>query len=193
MALTPDNVHVGPVRIFVNCTKPVTGDPPTKIAHTAGVPTPGDEVGYTEGDAVFSAKQAKTEINAEQSLDPIGAFVSSEVVQVTFTAMERTYKTLQQVFGNFKSATSGTEHLFYGGGAAVAQGVRTTCVVLTSPRPNQAGLFEVSVIYRAYEVEGYETAYRKSAPSTYKVTLKGLPDTTRVQNDQMFQHYIELS
>ena len=187
--LNAANVHVGPARIFLAVTNPATGNPPTAMPHTAGVPTPGNEVGYTEGDAIFRKTKETGEINAEQAMGPIGVFLTREIVEVEFTALERVYTTLQAAFDNTGSVNTGGRMMFWGGGAQYT--IRTQSVFMSSLRPNQAGKYEISVIYRAYSVTGYEIAYRKAGASSYRVTLRGLFDTTRAVGDQMFQHYIE--
>lgn len=187
--LTAENVHVGPSRIFMNVTNPASALPPTPMPHTAGVPTPGDEVGFTEGDTIFRKTKETGEINAEQAMGPIGVFLLREIVEVEFTALERTYKTIQAAFDNTGTVNDVNRMMFYGGGSQYS--LRTQSVFISSLRPNQAGKYEISVIYRAYSVTGYEIAYRKAGASSYRVTLRGLFDTTRAIGDQLYQHYIE--
>lgn len=189
MSLNAANVHQGPGRIFINITNPASGDPPTAMAHTAGVPTPGVEVGYTTGDLIFRRTKETGLINAEQATGPIGAYLLGEGVEVEFTALERVYTTLQAAFDNTGQVHTGGRMLFYGGGSAYP--IRTQTVFVSSLRPNQAGKYEISVIYRAYSVQGYETQYRKSGASEFKMILRGLFDTTRTVNDQLYQHAIE--
>ena len=189
MAMTAENVHVGPARIFMGVTNPASGIPPTIMPHTAGVPTPGTEIGFTEGDTIFRKTKETGFINAEQAMGPIGSFLTSENVEVEFTALERVYATLQASFDNTGTVNDGSKMLFYGGGSQYS--LRTQSVFLSSLRPNQAGKYEISLIYRAYSVTGYEIAYRKSGASSYRVTLRGLFDTTRSIGDQLYQHYVE--
>jgi hypothetical protein len=189
MALVADNIHVGPGRIFLNVTNPVTGNPPTAIAHTAGVPTPGVEVGFTEGDLVFRKSKETGEINAEQAMGPVGVYMTMERVEVEFVALERVYTTLQAAFDNTGSSHPAGKMLFWGGGSQYS--IKTQSVFVSSLRPNQAGKYEISVIYKAYNVTGYEIAYRKSGASSFRITLRGLFDTSRAVGDQLYQHYIE--
>lgn len=191
MAQVAANVHVGPARIFLGITNPASGNPPTAAAHTAGVPTPGTEVGFTQGDAIFRKNKETNTIMAEQAMGPIGVYLTSEIVEIEFTAMERVFAALQAALDNTAGQldTGGVRQLFWGGGSQYA--IRTQSVLLSSLRPNQAGKYEVSVIYKAYNVSGYEIAYRKSGESTYRITLRGLFDTTRSVGDQLYQHYIE--
>lgn len=190
MAQVAENVHTGPGRIFLGVTNPATGNPPTAMAHTAGVPTPGVEVGFTEGDMIFRKVKETGEINAEQAMGPIGVYLTAERVEVEFTALERVYSTLQAAFDN----TAGQSHpagrmLFWGGGSQYP--IRTQSVFISSARPNQAGKYEISVIYKAYNVSGYEIAYRKAGASSFRITLRGLFDTSRAVGDQLYQHAIE--
>lgn len=190
MALTADNVHQGPARIFLGTTNPASGAPPTLMPHTLGVPATGTEVGYTTGDAVFRKTNSTEFIRAEQAMGPIGAVLTDETVEIEFEALERVYATLRAAFDNTGTVSDGAKHLFYGGGLQYA--VRSQSVTLTSQRPNQTNKWEVTQIYKAFSANGFETAYRKAAPSTYRIVLRGLMDTTRTIGDQMYQHYIEL-
>ncbi len=190
MAQVAENVHIGPGRIFLGTTNPATGIPPTIMPHTAGVPTPGIEVGYTDGDLVFRKTNETVEIMAEQAMGPIAVALTGERVEVEFTALERVYATLRAAFDNTGTVTDANKHLFYGGGSQYA--LRTQAVVITSLRPNQVGKYEVSTIYKAVSVNGFETAYRKSAASSYRIVLRGLMDTARSIGDQLYQHYIEI-
>lgn len=189
MALTASNVHVGPARIFIGVTNPASGLPPTLMPHTAGVPATGEEVGYTTGDAIFRKSNETSFINAEQALGPIGSYLTAEIGEVEFTAMERVYNTLRAAFDNTGTVNDGTKMLFYGGGLPYT--LRRQSVMLSSARTNQAGKYEISVLYSAFSANGFEVAYRKTGESTYRIVLRGLYDDTRVLGDQLFQHYVE--
>lgn len=189
MALTATNVHVGPARIFLNVTNPASGDPPTPMPHTAGVPTPGTEVGYTDGDAIFRKTKETAFIGAEQAMGPIASVMTAEGAEVEFVAMERVYETLKAAFDNTGTLHSGGRMMFYGGG--LQKPLQTQSVFLSSLRPNQVGKYEISVVYRAYSVQGVETAYRKAGASMIRMILRGLFDTTRTLGDQLYQYYIE--
>jgi len=169
-------------------TPPASAAPPTIMPISAdGVPTSGDEVGYTTGPAMFTYKQTKTPIMTEQSLNPVDVYVTSEECALVFEAMERTFKTLQLAFDNVANATPGTYDLFYGGDATGLSSVYTTCVVLTSRRRLAPTKFEILVLYKAYSVEGIVLGYTRTKESTYKVTMTALIDTTRTVGDRLFQ------
>lgn len=189
MALNADQVQIGPSRVWLAVTNPATGNPPTKMAHTAGVPASGTEVGYTTGDTTFSKGQEVVDIDAEQANSPIISFITTEIVEVRFTAMERTFKALQSVFHNNTSVQDGAGIFVYGGGGANT--LRTQSVFFSTLRPAQSGKYEWAVVYKAYSVTGYETSYRKNAASTYAVTLRGQIDSSRDLGDQLFQYQIE--
>jgi hypothetical protein len=189
MALNAANIHLGPARIFLGVTNPATADPPTWMTHVAGVPATGTEAGYTEGDTIFRVATDKTEILAEQASGPVKVIETMERVEAEFTALERTYDTLRSAFENAKTVNDANRMGWYSGG--LNKVVRTQSVMLTSPRPDFAGMYEISLIYKAYNMNGYETAYRKAGASSYRITLRGLNDSTRVLNDQLYQHFIE--
>jgi hypothetical protein len=183
------NVHNGPARIWLGMTAPASGIPPTWALHTAGVPATGTEVGFTDGDAVFRKNKTTFEINAEQAMGPIAVGLSGEIVEVEFTALERVYTTLQAGFDNAGTVNDVTRMGFYGGGMQYP--IRTQTVFMSSLRPNQAGKYEISMIYKAYNTSGIETSYRKGAGSMVKMVLRGLQDTTRSVGDQLYQFSIE--
>lgn len=187
MAQNSANIHISAGRIFIGVTPPATGAPPTWLTHTDGVPATGTEVGHTEGDSVFTYKPTKAEVVSEQALGPVDAFVTDEMAQLTFTAQERVFTTLQAALDNIGNVNDVTRMGFYAGNGASLINIFTTCVVLTSRRRDATTKFEVLVIYKAYSVEGVALTYSRTKPSTYAVTLKGLNDTTRNAGDQLFQ------
>lgn len=187
MALNADNVHVGPGRVFLGITNPTGAG--TVMGHTAGVPASGTEVGFTEGDMIIRKPTDKVEIMAEQSFSPIMVFPTLENVEVEFVALEKVYNTLRAAFDNVNTVDDGTKMMFYSGGQTFA--LRTQSVMVTSPRPNFPGRYEVTVIYKAYTVTGFEMAYRKAGAASYRIQLRGLTDTSRTIGDQLYQHYLE--
>lgn len=189
--LLPNRIHIGAAHIFIDVTAPATGDPPNKTPHVSGVPTSGTEVGYTQGTSTFTYKQTKQEIDAEQSLNPVGVFTTTEECMLEFTAMEHTYETLKAAFDNVGTSQTATEDLFYGGDSIGLADVLTRTVVLTSRRRNASGKYVVLTVYNAYNPEGFVVGYGKTSVATYKMTMKGLVDGNRVEGDRLFQFYVE--
>jgi hypothetical protein len=190
LAQDPTQIQLGAARIWTGCTAPTTGTPPTMMSIDAnGVPLTGTEVGYTTGPATFSYKQAKNDISAEQSLNPVDVYVSTEECSLQFEAMERTYKTLQLAFDNVGTVSDSAKDLFYGGDGTGLGSVTTSCVVLTSRQRLSTKYFEVLVLYKAYSVEGIQLSYTRTKESTYKVTMKSLVDVNRLVGDRLFQWY----
>lgn len=191
MAQNPQNIHIGAARIFLGVTAPATGTPPTLLPHVDGVPTTGTEVGYTQEAATFTYKQNKQEVEAEQSLNPVDVFVVNEECMIEFNAMEHVYNTLKTAFDNVGTVDDASKSLFYGGDGAGLVSVTTQCVALTSRIRTAPTKFEVLVIYRVYNVEGIVMPYARTTPAVYKITLKGLTDTTRNAGDRLFQWFKE--
>jgi hypothetical protein len=190
MPQTPSQIQIGAARIWTGVTKPASGAPPTILPiNASGEPGSGDEVGYTTGPAVFSYKQVKNPIMAEQSLNPVDVYVTSEEGSLVFEAMERTYQTLKLAFDNVSAVTDAGKDLFYGGDSTGLSSVFTTCCVLTSRRRLAPTKFEVLTLYKVYSVEGIQLAYTRTKESTYKVTMNALIDTTRDVGDRLFQWY----
>jgi hypothetical protein len=191
MSQNPQNIHIGAARIFLNVTAPATGTPPTLLSHTDGVPATGTEVGYTQDAASFTYKQNKQEVEAEQSLNPVDVFVLNEEISIEFNAMEHVYNTLKTAFDNVGTVDDGSKSLFYGGDGAGLVSVTTQCVALTSRIRTAPTKFEVLVLYRVYNMEGITMPYARTTPAVYKITLKGLTDTTRNAGDRSFQWFKE--
>jgi hypothetical protein len=191
MAQDPSNIHIGAARIFLGVTAPDTGDPPEMLEHVDGVPTTGIEVGYTQDAATFTYKQNKQEVEAEQSLNPVDVFIVNEEIQIEFNAMEHVYSSLKTAFDNVGSVDDDDKMLFYGGDGAGLVSVTTQCVALTSRIRTAPTKFEVLVLYRVYNMEGVAIPYNRTGVALYKVTLKGLVDTTRDAGDRLFQWFRE--
>ncbi len=191
MAQDPNNIHIGAARLWLNVTAPATGTPPTLLTHTDGVPATGTEVGYTQDAATFTYKQNKQEVEAEQSLNPVDVFIVNEEIMIEFNAMEHVYNTLKTAFDNVGTVDDATKSLFYGGDGSGLVSVTTQCVALTSRIRTAPTKFEVLVLYRVYNVEGIVVPYNRTGVAVYKITLKGLVDTTRNAGDRLFQWYRE--
>lgn len=191
MAQNPANIHIGAARIFLGVTPPVSGSPPTLTPHTDGEPTTGTEVGYTQDAASFTYKQNKQEVVAEQSLNPVDVFVVNEEISIEFTAMEHVYTTLKAAFDNVGSIDDASKMLFFGGDGGGLVSVQTQCVVLTSRIRTAPTKFEVLTLYRVYNMEGVSIPYNRTGEAVYKITLKGLTDTSRQAGDRLFQWYRE--
>lgn len=203
MAQNPSNIHIGAARIFLNVTAPASGAPPTPLAHVDGVPGTapiatnfnGIEVGYTQDATTFTYKQNKQEVVAEQSLNPVDVFVLNEEIQIEFTAMEHVFNTLKAAFDNVgtDNPAGGPRMMFYGGDGGQLVSVTTMCVALSSRIRTAPTKHEVLVIYRVYNMEGIQIPYNRTGEAVYKITMKGLTDTTRVAGDRLFQWFRENS
>jgi hypothetical protein len=191
MAQNPSNIHIGAARIFLGVTPPVTGNPPTMLEHNDGVPTTGIEVGYTQDAATFTYKQNKQEVEAEQSLNPVDVFIVNEEIQIEFNAMEHVYSSLRTAFDNVGSVNDTEKMMFYGGDGSGLVSVGTQCVALTSRIRTSPTKHEVLVLYRVYNMEGVSIPYNRTGVALYKITLKGLVDTSRMAGDRLFQWFRE--
>lgn len=191
MAQNPQNIHIGAARIFLGVTAPATGVPPTPLPHVDGVPTSGTEVGYTQDAATFTYKQNKQEVVAEQSMNPVDVFVVSEEIQIEFTAMEHVFVALKAAFDNVGVDNNSNRMMFYGGDGGTLVNVTTQTVALTSRIRTAPTKFEVLCIYRVYNIEGISMPYNRTGEAVYKITLKGLVDTSRMAGDRLFQWFRE--
>jgi hypothetical protein len=191
MAQSATNIHIGAARIWLNVTAPATGTPPTLLGHTDGVPASGTEVGYTRDAATFTYKQNKQEVQAEQSLNPVDVFITTEECQLEFNAMEHVYNTLKTAFDNIGTVTDGSKDLFYAGDGSALVSVTTQCVALTSRIRTAPTKFEVLCIYKVYNMEGIAIPYARTTEAIYKVTLKALVDQSRNAGDRLYQWFKE--
>jgi hypothetical protein len=187
MAQDASKIHVGPARIWIGTTAPATGLPPTWATHTNGVPATGTEVGYTLGDAVYTWKTDKVDIEAEQSLGVVDQFISKENAMLEFEAQERTYELMKIAFDNIGSVNDGTRMGFYGGGGGTILNITYTTVFLSSQIRNLTNKYEILFMYKSVSMEGLPLTFSRVKPSTYKIQLRGLPDSVRTAGDQIFQ------
>ena len=187
MAQDASKIHVAPARIWVGTTAPATGLPPTWATHTNGVPATGTEVGYTIGDAMFTWKGDKVDIEAEQSLGVIDQFISKENAQLEFEAQERTYQLLKVLFDNIGNVDDVTRMGFYGGGGGTILNITYNTIFLSSQIRNLSNKYEVLFLYKCVSMEGVVLTYSRTKPSTYKVSMRCLADFTRTAGDQIFQ------
>jgi hypothetical protein len=187
MAQDAGKIHVAPGRIFMGTTAPASGAPPTWLTHTNGVPADGTEVGFTLGDAVFTWNTEKADIEGEQALGVVDQFITKENAQLEFEAQERNYLLMKAAFDNIGSVDDGTRMGFYGGGGGTILNIQYTTVVVTSQIRNLTNKYEVLMMYKAVSMVGMPLTYSRTKPSTYKVTLRGLPLSTRTAGDQIFQ------
>lgn len=198
MAQSASNILAGPARIFLGGTTgvlPITGTPPALFAHTNGVPsglqTGFTEVGFTEGPVEFAYKATKIELAPEQAYMPVDVFLSEEMAEIKFKAMERTYVILRTGFDSVGTVTDANKDLFYFGGGTSVITALTQCVMFSSPHRDNGAKFGIGVLYKAYSMEGVKLAFTKTAPSTYEVTLRGLADVTRTAGDHGGQFFHE--
>lgn len=190
MAQNASLIHQGPLRLWTGITNPVTGTPPTLMAHTAGVPATGTELGYTDGDASFEYQLTKQEIDAEQQLAPVDLVASDEAIKLTFTLQEANYTALKSAFDSgVASVDDGSKTLFYGGG--IVPTPMTVALFFSSVRRDNAAKFFIGVIYKAYSPNGFKFNFSKTKKSNYAVELRGILDTTRNAGDMMFQFFRE--
>lgn len=193
MAQNANAIHVGAARIFVGGVNPTSGAPPTLSVHTNGVPstpqTGYTEVGHTFEDTVFTYTPDVRDIESEQAFGIVDTYVSGQACELTFTCQERTYKAILTAFGGLSSVNDVNKMLFYGGGVYA---VLSQSVIWTSPDRITPSKYEVGTIYKAQCVTPVPLMYSRVNPSRYKVTLRGVHDTTRTVLDQQFQVFKEL-
>src|SRR5580765_2788866 len=132
MAFNPNKIHVGPARIFVGVINPASGAPPTFVAHTAGVPATGTDIGLTNADTVFEYEAKKTEIQAEQYYAGVDVFLSQESAKISFTAQESTVIALKASFDAIGQFSDGTKDAFYAGSGSGAFACLKQSVMITA-------------------------------------------------------------
>lgn len=188
MAQDATKIHVGPGRIWFGVTAPATGNPPTLMTHTAGVPASGTEVGHTSGNSVITFQNVKSDILSEQSFGVVDTYPTTQSLEVTLTVQERVYAVLTKLFEGVGTVTDGSKDLFYAGGPIT---VPSFAVMLTSPLRTDNTKFEVFVGYRMQMAAPVTLTYSRTDVSMVAVTLRGTHDTSRNVGDQLFQWFRE--
>jgi hypothetical protein len=192
MAFNPNKIHVGPARIFVGVTNPASGAPPTFVAHTAGVPATGTEIGLTNSDTVFTYEAKKTEIEAEQYYAGVDVFLTQENAKVSFTAQESTVVALKAAFDAIGQFSDGTKDAFYAGSGSGAFACLKQSVMLTARQRVNPAKYIVILMYLAYPSKGLNYPFSRTKPAMNQVEFTALADTSRTAGDAMFQFYYEL-
>jgi hypothetical protein len=188
LAQDATKIHIGAGFIYIGVTAPATGTPPTLMAHTAGVPATGTEVGHTQGNSTFTYTPTKGDITSEQAFGVVDTYVNTETAELAFTIKERNYAAMKMAFDNIGTVTDGAKDLFYAGGVYT---VASQAVMLVSRQRNAPTKYEVIVLYKAQSMDPVPIMYGRTAESTIGVRLRGVHDTSRNQGDQLFQWYRE--
>lgn len=185
MSLNADKVHGGPARIFFGVTAGTTGTPPTYITHTDGVPGTGTEVGFTQGETIFSYEPQTKLIEGEQSYGPFGVMITGEAGGLELTVMETTYQTLRRAFNNNGSESISGGDAVYFGNASGLQQPRTECIFVSSRIRTAPTKFIIAVLYKAHWKGGFKFGFKRAGESVYKLMVEGLEDLARNAGDQM--------
>lgn len=191
MAFSPNSIMVGPARVFAGVTAPASGAPPTFLAHTAGVPATGTEIGLTNGDTVFTYEAKKNEIQAEQYYAGVDVYLTQESAKVTFTAQESTVVALKAAFDAIGQFSDGTKDAFYAGSGSGAFACLKQTIVLTARQRVNTSKYIVIMMYVAYPSKGLNYPFSLTKPGMTPVEFTALADTTRTAGDAMFQFFIE--
>lgn len=192
MAFTPNRIHVGPARIFAGVTAPASGAPPTFLAHTAGVPATGTEIGLTNGDTVFTYEAKKNEIQAEQFYAGVDVYLTQESAKVTFMAQESTVVALKASFDSIGQFSDGTKDAFYAGSGSGAFTCLKQTIVLTARQRVNTAKYILIMLYVAYPSKGLNYPFARTKPAMTAVEFTALADVTRTAGDCMFQFQYEL-
>lgn len=191
MSIQPNQIHVGPGNIFMDVTAPATAaavnTEPTWMPHLNGVPSSGVHVGATLGEATFEWTSEKTDILAEQVMGILDKFISNQMATLNFVAEERNYRLMKHTFDNIFSVNNAARMGFTGGGGGTIISPLYTTIMLTSGRRDVAGAYEVLVAYKCISINAMPLVYSRTGVSTYAVQFQCLPDTTRMEGDQIFQ------
>lgn len=192
MSVDVTKIHQGTGRVWRGITAAATGTPPTLQTHTAGVPSTGTEIGYTDGDLEFSFVLTHSEVKAEQSLGVVGVFAVEEAVSLKFTMQEANYSAWTLAMGGVGTVTDGSKYLWYGGDGTGVLAPTTQSFQFTSLQPQAPTKFFVGTIYKGYIVPGFKTVFSKTNRSLVQVEIRGIEDSSRNAGDRMFQFYREL-
>lgn len=181
-------IHVGPGRIFINVTAPPSTLPRTLMTHVEGEPATGDEVGHTTGPTVATYTLTKADIESEQAFGVIDSYATAQSIEMTFTARQQNYELRRRLMEGLHAAKQGGAQVFTGGGQPA---IESFSICIISPRRGDPSRFQVLTIYKAQVVSPVPFTFSRTDISDTPVTIRGVHDTSRMHNDQMFQHYIE--
>lgn len=183
VTITPANMLMGPAAIWVDVPNPTTGTALT-IDTASGTPA-GTTIGATAGPVEFVFRPMPVEFKVEQALSPVDFAVSEEEATMTFEIAETTGVTLQKFFqgGTAVNATAASAWIYMGGSYTPA----TRSITLIHRRRDNATRYSYVHFYKAFLADMLTLPFSRSNPTFWKVRMKALADTSRAQNDHLFQ------
>ena len=194
MALTPANIRVAAGRIYTGVTNPASG---SVLALVAGVPATGSEIGFTQGEAVFTYEVTYDEEMSDQVLGPVAVFATQESMQLEFTMLEYAASQLNLFFQKAaltvdNVSTPKTDLFTMGNLGTTGNTVTRTSVYLVSPIPSTSPQrYTIVGLYSAYQSQAAAARYTREGSTVMKTTFKAIADVTRNAGDFMGQVVIE--
>jgi hypothetical protein len=170
--------------IYKAVTKPADF---TEMAHTAGVPAGGTDVGATVGAATFEYRPTISMTDIEQVFGMVAPRLTTETATLRFTTVEATYLNLALAAQMATASSTGSHNILKVGGGT---GITPQSVAIIAKNAD-SNLYHWVCIYNAVSMDGLTVAYKRGEPRQVAVTLTAIPDVTRSAGDQMAQYFDE--
>jgi hypothetical protein len=195
-SIAQNDVQQAPGVVWLNVTPPAYGS--RLNINGQGEPTQGGFcAGTTEGAINMQAHDTIEEQHADQEPAPVGVKMTAQAASIAMTLREATMQKILQELGSgiYSAGVDSTlpvgaqsyEQMDWGGLVVIP----TTSVAVISWRSgtNNPSKFFVFMLYKAYGSGALDMAFSLKKESTYKVTFKGLADTTRPQGYRVCQFF----
>ena len=194
--ISQNDVNQAPGVLWLNVTPPAYGS--RLNINGQGEPTQGGFcAGTTEGAINMQAHDTIEEQHADQEPAPVGVKMTAQMASIAVTLREaRLQNILQELSAETYSAgvdstlpvgAQSYEQIDMGGLVTIP----TTSVAVISWRngTNNPSKFFVFLLYKAYGSGALDMSFSLKKESSYKVTFKGLADTTRPQGYRVCQFW----
>ena len=161
---------------------------------SAGVPSGGNHVGATSGEAIYRYTATVETVDIEQSTFGVCAHVTAEEATLEFTVAEATALNIKRAMSqgflrNFTGPGALTGKVISVGGLTDVTG-ESICVI--SEKKLDPGRYVGAMIYNAYNDAGLERRFKKGEATMISMTFRGLATSgmlARPAGDMLGQYF----
>ena len=195
MAISISNIeeYISPGRIYVGAQVPTAlhslGE--TAYLSSAGVPTGGEDIGATSGEAVYRYSATVETVDIEQAPFGVAPHVTAEEASLEFTVAEATAANIKRAMGQgfLRDITGPTGKVISVGGLTAVTG-ESVCVI--SEKKKTPGKYVGAMLYLAYNDAGLERRFKRGEATLVSMTFKAIADSDlldRPDGDKLSQYF----
>jgi len=186
-------IKQGPGDLWVIGTAPTDGSPRLTLA-TDGTPDSAAHPACVHlgalASAVFAIKPKIAEISLDQMDAPIDGFLTDLEAKIEAEFYQTEMAKLQRALGVATYATgSGYKQVTFGGTLTVP----TVCIAAISRTADNPLRHDVSILFRAAAISGFQLSFGRAKPSSFKCAYQGLVDIDRTAGRTVGVYYQTLA